>query len=321
VRIAPVREYVTNGQGVKRVVLALARMLPEAPTIKLLSAVLHRWPRLRLASSPAYHLGGRYAVLSCPHLAIARLKSGSQILLDLRDHAHRHLYFYGVIEQATTRLVERLAKSGWCVLDIGANAGYYALLSADLGGSRARVHAFEPQAELASLLRESIRLNGSPITVVEAACGAVAGDTTLFPSTDPNFNGMATAVPGKYMLSGQGIQVPLIRLDDYCAKHEVHPTLIKIDVEGLEAEVIAGLRATIARDRPDIICEVDFGDDQAVTVFELFSDLGYASYQIRQDGSLESFPVFAERVAGSNKINLCFRALPHARPEGKATDA
>src|SRR5688500_9184540 len=59
-----------------------------------------------------------------------RLPSGGRILLLAGDHAHRHIYFYGEYEPEVTRAFEDLLRPGLVVFDVGANAGYFSLLSA-----------------------------------------------------------------------------------------------------------------------------------------------------------------------------------------------
>ena len=216
-------------------------------------------------------------------------------MLDLRDHAQRHIYFYGMSEPETTQLVRTLVEPGSVALDVGANCGYYALTFADLG---ATVHAFEPQAALAHTLRESVQLNGARVTVVEAACGAEAGETMLYESSDPYFSGMATLVAEYYTLSRPATPVPVVALDDYCAANALAPALVKIDVEGFEAEVIAGMARIMAEHRPTIVCEVALDRAQGERALELLTQAGYAGTPIGPDPA-------------GGVANVCFR--PGAR--------
>jgi len=51
------------------------------------------------------------------------------------------------------------------------------------------------------------------------------------------------------------IKVETFSIDDWCASHNVAPTLLKIDVEGAEDRVLQGMLDTMARHRPNIIID------------------------------------------------------------------
>jgi FkbM family methyltransferase len=225
--------------------MPLRRMLVVA-----LGRVTRHWPNCRPATSAAFRAGLAFAHSASPVRAVARLETGSEIVLDLSDLGQRQIHIYGSVEEATTRLVRRLAKPGWCALDVGANAGYYALTCADLGGEDSDIHAFEPQPALAAALRESVGRNQAPVTVVEAACGAYDGEITLYESRERNWASLATVNPQYFSVTDVPRTVQLIRLDTYCEARNLRVDLIKVDVEGHEREVLAGLERTLARSRP-----------------------------------------------------------------------
>ena len=81
------------------------------------------------------------------------------------------------------------------------------------------------------------------------------------------------------------VPVPVVMLDRIVSDHNVARVgLIKLDTERTEHEVLAGARATLERDRPDIICEVwpDAGNGRQLE--ELLRPLGYRFYQLRPEG-------------------------------------
>ena len=250
-----------------------------------LGRVTRRWPNLRPATSVAFRAGLAFADSSSPVRAVARLRTGSEMVLDLSELAQRHIHIYGSLEEATTRLVHRLARPGWCVLDVGANAGYYALTCADLGGPNSNVHAFEPQPALAAALRESVVRSHAPVTVVEAACGATDGEVVLYESRERNWASLATVRPKYFSVTDVPRTVQLIKLDTYCEARGLNVDLVKIDVEGYESEVLAGFERTFARSRPHVICEVRVCDERASTLFQQIRRLGYEVARIAQDGS------------------------------------
>src|SRR5438309_3634728 len=120
---------------------------------QMLARVCRRWPEPRPIRTAAYYTGE--ALARQGGRLVGTLESGSEIVLDPRDHGHREIYFTGLYEGPTTALFHKVATKGWTVLDVGANAGYFSLLAWDLGGPDSSIHAFEPHPELADLLEAS----------------------------------------------------------------------------------------------------------------------------------------------------------------------
>lgn len=251
------------------------------------------------AARAASWLGWHVGEVAGPTPRVATLRSGSRMVVDVRDYAHRHILLHGEYEPELTALFGRLARPGWTVLDVGANAGYFSLLAADLGGPGSHVVAFEPQPRIAALLRRTLELNaGARIDVVEAACGDHDGRVALVTPTDPRNSGLATlrAEPA----SGPTAIVPILRLDRFCAERGLAPDLMKIDVEGAEDAVLDGAQALLAGGRPrHVVCEV--WPQTRDAVIACMASHGYSASGIGADGSLT--PVAAATATWSN---LCF---------------
>jgi FkbM family methyltransferase len=116
-------------------------------------------------------------------------------------------------------------------LDVGANIGSYTILAASV--CKARAIAFEPDPDAARVLRRNIAINhlSSLADVREAALGGVHGQIAFTLGLD-TMNRVAG--PGD-----QSVQVvPIRRLDDISDAEA--PTLIKMDVEGFEEQVLSG---------------------------------------------------------------------------------
>ena len=104
-------------------------------------------------------------------MAAAETLGADFLLLDVRDPAQREILWTGRTEPGVAKLLGTLTAPGAVVLDVGANAGFYSLLAADLGAGR--VLAFEPNPRTAVLLRRSTA--GTIVEVIQAACGATTG--------------------------------------------------------------------------------------------------------------------------------------------------
>jgi FkbM family methyltransferase len=144
------------------------------------------------------------------------------------------------------RFLASFIHKGALVFDIGANVGHYALVAASLG---ARVVAVEPQAELSRRLRR--RFQGSAaVTVLQCAVGAAPGTATLHKTAD--LSEVASLRPdagerSRFARShpfSLSETVEVVTLESLVERHGT-PDFCKIDVEGHESAVLAGLRTPI----------------------------------------------------------------------------
>ena len=151
---------------------------------------------------------------------------------------------------AMDRLYSRFVKPGELVFDVGAHVGDRIAAFRRLG---ARVVACEPNPPLAKTLR-LIYGRDANVVIEPVALGAKAGDIELSinvdnPTVSTASRGFVEASQGAPGWEGQNwdktITVPMTTLDALIARHGF-PTFIKIDVEGFEAEALAGLSQPVA---------------------------------------------------------------------------
>jgi FkbM family methyltransferase len=135
------------------------------------------------------------------------------------------------------------AAPGAVALDVGANVGAYALLLGMWTRPGGRVYAFEPSRQAFDGLAAHVRLNGLEGIVhpVRAAVSDTVGTAAL---AAEGHHGTSRLARGG---EGGTETVETVTIDDFCAREEIVPTLIKIDVEGWELEALRGARETIAR--------------------------------------------------------------------------
>jgi FkbM family methyltransferase len=138
------------------------------------------------------------------------------------------------------------------VVDAGANIGAHTLYFAEAVGPGGAVIAFEPQRALHQLLCGNLALNGhSRAHAHLAALGRAPGSVKVPPidySKAANFGALEL---GNWTL---GEEIPVVTLDSLSLAH-CH--LIKIDVEGMELEVLEGAADTVARLQPVLYVESD----------------------------------------------------------------
>jgi len=116
------------------------------------------------------------------------------------------------------------------LVDVGANVGAYTILASVVGG--ARVIAFEPVPRTFEYLSRNVSVNdvARRVTIVQAAVGSSPGSVHISHSHD-------AANHVQWKPEENTVEVKLVTLDDFLIET---PTLLKIDVEGFETEVING---------------------------------------------------------------------------------
>jgi FkbM family methyltransferase len=153
-------------------------------------------------------------------------------------------------DAAMDALYARFVRPGDLAFDIGAHVGDRTGSFRRLG---ARVVALEPQPLCAHVIR-TIYAGDSDVTLVETACGDGPGTVTLrINSANPTVSTASADFPsaaaGAEGWEGQvwdrTIEVPCTTLDALIARHGA-PTFAKIDVEGFEHAVLAGLSRPLA---------------------------------------------------------------------------
>ena len=171
-----------------------------------------------------------------------RLRTARGILRSLR-------IYYGnrTRRAAMDRLYSRFVQRGDLVFDIGAHVGDRIAAFRRLG---ARVVAAEPQPALATLLRWMYRRD---VVIEPVAVGAREGTIALKinvanPTVSTASDAFVRAARGAPGWEAQAwtrtVPVPVTTLDALIARHGV-PAFIKIDVEGFEADVLAGLTQAV----------------------------------------------------------------------------
>ena len=127
----------------------------------------------------------------------------------------------------------RVVQPGDTVLDIGAYVGAYTLLASRLVGPRGRVYSLEPSPDTRRLLKHNVAANDATnTTVYPYAVGASSG----YGSLGYRRRGSAEThiVP---VARGDADPVRVVSLGDFCSEQSIRPSVVKIDVEGAEAEV------------------------------------------------------------------------------------
>jgi FkbM family methyltransferase len=245
--------------------------------------------------------------------------NGMLMDLDLDEYVQRRI-FYHAHEVAEARWVRRALRPGDHFVDVGANVGYFTMAAAGVVGPAGRITAFEPVPGNIAALRHNADLNGlSNVEVRPVAAGAEPGSIHLglnHPESHPS------GVSGHYTQGGArgSIEVPVEALDSVSA-HQPPVRLLKMDVEGSEPRVLAGLERCLAERPPRaIITEVNPGalGEQGFEVSDLVRPLRAAGYRLHRitargrTGKPASFDIRRKRPRAdvpSGRVAMVFAGL------------
>jgi FkbM family methyltransferase len=203
-----------------------------------------------------------------------------------------YIYEHKTWEPHISRLVRKLLKQGDNFIDIGANLGYYILLSAHLVGPKGRVIAFEPIPKNYSYCQKNITINKIKNAVIYNH--GIWNENTKKKMTFPEES------LGNCQVNEHGtVEVELVALDSL----DLKPDFIKMDIEGAEPFALDGMRHTLERYHPTMIVEMNrlslrfnFGLDSD-TYWSFFQKTGYTLSVIQSDASTKKVASLEELKA------------------------
>lgn len=179
--------------------------------------------------------------------------------------------------------------AGWVCFDVGANVGAVSLALAEFVGGEGKVYAFEPGPPNLLRLRNNIELNPElldRVRILPVGVGETPGELWW---AEERGN------PGNALLCDQGTHpIKVITLDDFVSEQGIERAdFIKIDVEGMELQVMRGAAGALRRFRPVLYFEtlsryVDTARGAAFHDFQklLAGEFGYILYRLSRTGEL-----------------------------------
>lgn len=246
----------------------------------------------RFYRSAAYRLAERFRDARTPFRPVS-IRS-QQLVLDVTEFTAGPLYFGGsVYEPATTDFFIQQLRPGHVFVDIGANHGYFTMLAASLVGPSGQVFAFEPNPRVFEQLRTHVRLNRFEPRVSLQSCALAdraGGTARLYVSQVATNSGLSSLTPNAELLDTGGlsedgtVDVPLETFDRWRAAAGVERVdLVKIDVEGAEALVIAGMAETL---RAGLIQSLIIETTWDSAAHRLMCAAGYEARSLDEAGTL-----------------------------------
>lgn len=179
-------------------------------------------------------------------------------------------------------------QSGSIVFDVGANVGFYTLLSSVLVGPQGRVIAFEPSQRNVEYLKRHVSMNRiSNVTIIQAGVAARAGEA--------RFDGSRGFSQGRLSDVGD-LTVPTVALDELVFNGAVpKPGIIKIDVEGGEMGVLRGAKGLLTGVGP-VVFLATHSDQLRRACHQFLVSIGYSIRSLNRDPLDQSDEVVANRI-------------------------
>ena len=172
---------------------------------------------------------------------------GLRLLIDPREEKY---YWTGLYEPEVQAIVTQHLKPGDVMWDVGAHIGFLAAIASRAVGPTGLVVAFEPLEENVGRLSKTVEANGlANVTIREAALSSSAGSSPFFVHRSTLMGGLSGAS------DAPRVEVATTTLDAELTSLGP-PTLVKIDVERYEGEVIAGGQRLFNDVRPLLIIEL-----------------------------------------------------------------
>lgn len=206
-----------------------------------------------------------------------------------------------VITAAPERVEEEsfllnLGLDGQTVFDVGGDQGIYTLFFASRVGDKGKVVTFEPNPESHRRIVANVELNKfRNVEVRHLGLGAQKGKLTfVFPAGEPARGSADAGIQAQILREkdSRTIEIEVNSLDSEVASSGLpQPDLVKIDVEGLEMDVLRGMKETLSKRRPNLFIEVHGADtqskdDNARQVVKFLLDAGYSVFHVESKQSI-----------------------------------
>ncbi|MBO3460279.1 FkbM family methyltransferase [Aetokthonos hydrillicola] len=184
-----------------------------------------------------------------------------------------HGMWLGSYEADKQQLLTKLPLEGTTVLDIGANVGLFSILLSRLVGSKGKVISFEPLPRNIDFIKKHIQLNKIENIAIYSAAISDKNGVMKFNTSPYNAQGC--------LAESGDLEVSVMTLDSL---KDLNPpvSLVKIDVEGAEANVLRGGEKFFQADRP-VILLATHGKIQVNDCRGILASYGYSMEQISRD--------------------------------------
>lgn len=217
----------------------------------------------------------------------------------------RSLKIYGEISEEENQVYREICQEGDTVVEAGANIGAHTLPLSTFIGANGTLFCYEPQRIVFQTLNANLALNSITNTTTFQAGLGDKNDFMVVPPINYTSQGNFGGVSIKQ--NGTGEYVNIFTIDTHLQLSSLK--LLKIDVEGMEVEVIKGARNTILEHQPIIYCEND-RKERSEELIRLLWSFGYELYwHAPHLYNKNNFNNYAQDIFGST-ISINMLCLP-----------
>lgn len=183
------------------------------------------------------------------------------------------------------------------VIDVGANIGNHALYLASVVGCY--VHAFEPNRRLHEPLSRSVIKNGfsDRMTIFGFGVGAKKSKAVLDGINEDNLGAQSLKI-----IEDESSGIDIFPLDDFAFDKTV--AVIKVDVEGMELDVLKGAEQLIEKDKPLLVVEASTSSSYSL-VEEFMKNKKYL-YCHSFNGTPTHFFIHQDKILGTPWVDLFY---------------
>lgn len=239
-----------------------------------------------------------------------KMFTGDIMKIVLPDNISSSLYLVGFFEGNETKAFLHLMKPGDTFVDIGAHIGYYSVLAKALGGEQSKVVAIEPTPSTFNILEKNLE-NKSKVSLLNIGLFSVNG-TIEFNDYGIRYMCLNSFKDARLneKIYGKKLTIPVKTLDTIVDQLNINPTLIKIDAESAELDIINGGKNTLTSNNLKLILEVgdyeNTGLNNSIKIIEALEKLGYKSYEFRGN----RFEPHEKRLDKYPSMSLFFSKAP-----------
>jgi FkbM family methyltransferase len=181
-----------------------------------------------------------------------RTSWGVPIIADPTRAIGRSIRATAVYDIAVSEAMARLIQPGDAVMDAGANVGYMTVLASVAAGPRGRIVAFEPHPDLFTVLQQNVSVARRALEIAhvdlhQSALGDYTGHAELEVSSDFDDNDGTARVSDGTLGDGRSMRIAINTIDNVLGGDGL--AVLKLDVEGFEAQVLRGAAKALAAGR------------------------------------------------------------------------
>lgn len=227
----------------------------------------------------------------------------------------QELYYHGAENYEFTPLFLHLIKDASVFIDVGANIGYFSILTSKVNPA-CRVLAVEPSKGSLHYLRKNIQANQSKnVEIVDKAISNINGNLEFYevinnkyPWVKHNLNGSNSLAKDSVVKSNQHYKIGVSTLDALIKKYALQTVdMIKLDTECTEHLILSDSIEVLSKHEPLIISEVYPVIEAEVEKILKTSLPSYRMYQYREQSN-ELMPIssFKDLKASDSNRNFVF---------------